>query len=389
MAHPAVKLKNRRQAALRLSETSALLEAALQTMSQGICVIGQDGRYKMVNDRACELLDLPKSLLQSQPLLSEVVKFQRDRGDFGPELSGVQESARKYVATLGVDVDERIPRRYLRQDRIGRYIEVQTHPMPSGDVVRTYTDVTRYEEVNRQLKVVLDEYRELSHNAMQRGRDQMIAALTRLSLVRDNETGLHTKRTQLYVRALAQALVRAGHYTEQLAESQIELIAKATPMHDLGKVGIPDHILLKPGLLTDEETQLMRTHAALGESILRVMAGAGQADGSLFSVAASLAGAHHENWDGSGYPRGLSGQDIPLGARLMAVADVYDALTTARVYKRAWTHEEASAEILKLDGIKFDPLIVAAFQQEEARFYLIAEEFRDKEETHQAHKAPA
>ena len=389
MAHPAVKLKNRRQAALRVSETSALLEAALQTMSQGICVIGQDGRYKMVNDRACDLLDLPKSLLQSQPLLSEVVKFQSDRGDFGPDLSGVQEEARSYVGTLGVDVDERIPRRYLRQDRIGRYIEVQTHPMPSGDVVRTYTDVTRYEEVNRQLKVVLDEYQELSDNAMQRGRDQMIVALTQLSLVRDNETGLHTKRTQLYVRALAQALVRAGHYTEQLAESQIELIAKATPMHDLGKVGIPDHILLKPGRHTEEETQLMRTHAALGESILRVMAGAGQADGSLFSVAASLAGAHHENWDGSGYPRGLRGQDIPLGARLMAVADVYDALTTARVYKRAWTHEEASTEILKLEGVKFDPLIVAAFQKEEARFHAIAEEFRDKEETHQAHKAAA
>jgi HD-GYP domain-containing protein (c-di-GMP phosphodiesterase class II) len=389
MAHPAVKLKNRRQADLRLSETSVLLEAALQTMSQGICVIGQDGRYKMVNDRACDLLDLPKSLLQSQPLLSEVVNFQRDRGDFGPELSGVQEEARSYVATLGVDVDERIPRRYLRQDRIGRYIEVQTHPMPSGDVVRTYADVTRYEEVNRQLKVVLDEYQELSDNAMQRSREQMIAALTQLSLVRDNETGLHTKRTQLYVRTLAQGLVRAGHYTEQLAEPQIELIAKATPMHDLGKVGIPDHILLKPGRHTEEETQLMRTHAALGESILRVMAGAGRADDCLFFVAASLAGAHHENWDGSGYPRGLRGQDIPLGARLMAVADVYDALTTARVYKRTWTHEEASAEILKLDGIKFDPLIVAAFVQEQARLHAIAEEFRDKEEEHQVHKAAA
>jgi HD-GYP domain-containing protein (c-di-GMP phosphodiesterase class II)/PAS domain-containing protein len=377
-----VFFKNSQKTALRLSETSALLDAAMQTMSQGIGVIGKNGRFKMANDRACDLLDLPKSLLQNQPLLTEVVKFQNDRGDFGPGLSDVEASARSYVATLGVNVDERVPRRYLRQDRCGRYIEVNTHPMPSGDLVRTYTDVTQYEEVNRQLKVVLDEYQELSEQAMQRGREQIVVALTQLSLIRDNETGLHTSRTRLYVKTLAQALVRAGHYVEQLSDSQIELIAKATPMHDLGKVGIPDHILLKPGRLSDEETQVMRTHAALGESILLVMAGAGQADDSLFTMAAKLAGAHHENWDGSGYPRGLSAQDIPLGARLMALADVYDALTTARVYKLPWNHQAAREEIMKLSGLKLDPLIVAAFRQEEARFVEIAEEFRDQEAAH-------
>jgi response regulator RpfG family c-di-GMP phosphodiesterase len=293
------------------------------------------------------------------------------------------------VATLGVNVDLTVPQRYLRQDKSGRYIEVNSRPLPSGDMVRTFTDVSEYEQVNRQLKVMLDEYQQLSDQVMQRGRDQVVVALTELSVIRDNETGLHTKRTQLFVKTLAQALVQSGHYEEQLSEQQIDLIVKATPMHDLGKIGIPDHILLKPGRLTDEEMLIMRTHAALGESILRVMAGAGRADDCLFFVAASLAGAHHENWDGSGYPRGLRGQDIPLGARLMAVADVYDALTTARVYKRAWTHEEASAEILKLDGIKFDPLIVAAFVQEQARLHAIAEEFRDKEEEHQVHKAAA
>ena len=362
---------------MRVAETSALLNSALTNMSQGICVIDKNGQFKLFNDKACDLLDLPRSLLESKPLLSEVVKFQSDRGDFGPEFANVEAAGRSYVATFGVNVDLTVPQRYLRQDKSGRYIEVNSRPLPSGDMVRTYTDVTQYEEVNRQLKVVLDEYQELSEQATQRGRDQMIVALTELSLIRDNETGLHTKRTQLYVKTLAQALIHAGHYTEQLSEQKIDLLAKATPMHDLGKVGIPDHILLKPGRHTDEETQIMRTHTTLGESILLVMAGAEQTNDSLFYVASKLAGSHHENWDGSGYPRGLSGQDIPLSARLMALADVYDALTTVRVYKRAWTHEEARAHILGLRGEKFDPDVVAAFELEEAKFKTISMELAD------------
>ena len=360
-----------------LSQTRDLLNSALQNMSQGICVIDKAGHIKMFNDKACGLLGLPHTMLARKPLLSEVVRFQSDRGDFGPGPSSVEESARSYVAAMGVDVDHGIPRRYLRQDKSGRYIEVHTHAMPSGELVRTYTDVTQYEEVNRQLKVVLDEYQELTEQATQRGRNQMIVALTELAIIRDNETGRHTQRTQRYVETLAQALVDLGHYVAQLSARQIDLIVKATPMHDLGKVGIPDQILLKSGRHTDEETQIMHSHAALGESILLVMAGADQTDDSLYVVAAKLAGAHHENWEGSGYPRGLSGQGIPLAARLMALADVYDAITTARVYKRAWTHDEACAYISSLRGTKFDPAVVDAFECEKEKFKTISMELTD------------
>jgi len=368
------------QTTRQLAETSNLLDAALATMSQGICVIGKDGRFKMCNDRARELLDLPKDMMQGNPQLAEVVKFQMERGDFGPAHSSVEPAARRYIDSLGLGTGARVPPRYLRQDRHGRYLEVQTHSMPSGEMVRTYTDVTAYEEVNRQLKAVLSEWEQLSQGEMQRGREQMIVALTELSVIRDNETGQHTKRTQMYVTTLARSLVRAGHYVDQLSPQQIDLIAKAAPMHDLGKIGIPDHILLKPGRHTDDESRLMRTHAALGESILMVMAGTDRPHNSLFRVAANLAGAHHENWDGSGYPRGLRGIDIPLEARLMALADVYDALTTARAYKRAWTHEEACREMARLSGNKFDPLVVSAFEREQERFLEIANEFRDVEE---------
>ena len=209
----------------------------------------------------------------------------------------------------------------------------------------------------------------------------MIHALTQLSQYRDSETGQHIVRTQLFVKQLAQALAHVGQPAYTLSQEEVDLIVKAAPMHDLGKIGIPDHILRKPGRHTFEETLLMRTHASIGEATLLAAA---QQDNSgergLLQVAARIAGAHHENWDGSGYPRGLSGEAIPLEARLMAVADVYDALTTSRHYKPGWTHEEACAEILSQKGRRFDPRVVEAFEREQAAMRRIAEQYQDTTE---------
>jgi response regulator RpfG family c-di-GMP phosphodiesterase len=217
----------------------------------------------------------------------------------------------------------------------------------------------------------------MSQLILQRVREQMIDSMTELALTRDNETGLHIQRTKLYVKTLAQVLRRAERYREQLSDELIEKIVTAAPLHDLGKVGIPDQILLIPSRHTADETMIMRTHAMLGETILVAAAGADHMPTSLFNIAARIAGGHHENWDGSGYPRGLAGTDIPLEARLMALADVYDALTTERIYKKAWTHEAASEEIYRLSGKKFDPDLVFAFGQVEARFREIAIELDD------------
>jgi putative two-component system response regulator len=135
----------------------------------------------------------------------------------------------------------------------------------------------------------------------------------------------------------------------------VELIRVAAPLHDVGKIGLPDSILGKAGRLTDDEVRLMRTHAAMGANIL---AGART---PVMEVARTVALTHHERWDGSGYPRGLSGGSIPLAGRIVAVADVFDALTRARVYKRAWTPQEALDAIRRDAGIHFDPVVVAAF----------------------------
>jgi response regulator RpfG family c-di-GMP phosphodiesterase len=360
----------------QLAETTELLDATLQSISQGVSVIGADNRYKLFNQQTCELLNLPASLLASKPTLPEVVQYQIDRGDFR-DLGEVTPEARAYIFSRGVNVDEHTKRNYVRKDAQGRFIEVKTHPMPSGDVVRTYADVSNYENTSSKLRELLAEQQEMSQLILQRVREQMIDSMTELALTRDNETGLHIQRTKLYVKTLAQILSRAERYRDQLSDELIEKIVTAAPLHDLGKVGIPDQILLKPSRHTADETVIMRTHAMLGETILAAAAGADRMPTSLFNIAARIAGGHHENWDGSGYPRGLAGTNIPLEARLMALADVYDALTTERVYKKSWTHEAASAEIYRLSGKKFDPDLVFAFGQAEARFREIAIKLND------------
>lgn len=141
----------------KLDHTSDLLKSALQTMSQGICVIDKNGRYKLFNQQACDLLDLPRKLLETHPLLSEIVQFQKDRGDFGEDFSEVEPSARAYVASLGANTHESAPNLYLRKDSKGRYIEVRSQLMPSGDMVRTYSDVTAYQNINNELQRLLSE----------------------------------------------------------------------------------------------------------------------------------------------------------------------------------------------------------------------------------------
>jgi response regulator RpfG family c-di-GMP phosphodiesterase len=359
-----------------LTEKTLLLDATLQSIPQGLTVIGKDNRHKLFNQQYCDILNLPRSLIETFPTLPEVVQFQINRGDFR-DPGDITPDTRAYIVSLGVNVDEHVKRNYVRKDSNGRYIEIQTHPMPSGDIVRTYADVSKYENAHRKLQELLAEHQEMSQLILQRVREQMINSMAELALTRDNETGLHIQRTKLYVKTLAQILRRAERYREQLSDELIEKIVIAAPLHDLGKVGIPDQILLKPSRHTDEETVIMRTHAMLGETILVAAAGTDHSPTSLFNIAAKIAGGHHENWDGSGYPRGLAGTDIPLEARLMALADVYDALTTQRIYKQAWTHEAASAEIYRLSGKKFDPDLVFAFGQAEARFREIAIELND------------
>lgn len=207
-------------------------------------------------------------------------------------------------------------------------------------------------------------------------RDVTIETLGSLAEYRDPETGGHIKRTMRYVRALAEKLQHHPHFSAYLSADVIENLWKSAPLHDVGKVGVPDSILLKPGKLTEEEFAEIKNHTVYGRDALSVSADKLGAN-SFLKVAQEMAYTHHEKWDGTGYPQGLKEDDIPISGRLMAVADVYDALISQRVYKPAFPHIQAVEIIISGKGSAFDPDIVDAFIELEYDFQRIAKEFAD------------
>lgn len=208
-------------------------------------------------------------------------------------------------------------------------------------------------------------------------RDVTIMAMASLAETRDNETGNHLKRTQNYIRALALKLRDHPHFSDFLTEDNIESLYKLAPLHDIGKVGIPDAILLKQGKLTTEEFDIMKTHPLLGGEAIAAAESGLPTPNRFLHIAREIATGHHEKWDGSGYPQGLKGDAIPVSARLMAVADVYDALISKRIYKQAYTHKAAVAYILQGKGTHFDPDVVEAFNDIKEEFRRIAGDYQD------------
>jgi putative two-component system response regulator len=237
--------------------------------------------------------------------------------------------------------------------------------------------------------------------------DVSIRALASLAETRDTETGNHIRRTQDYVEILARTMSRDPRFSKLLNPTMMRMIVKSAPLHDIGKVGIPDHILLKPGKLNAEEFEAMKTHSRIGGDaidmamrseltdeeydVLRQHFGAGRRAEdqaieeivniplSFLSVAKDIALYHHERWDGRGYPEGLVGDDIPLAARIMSLSDVFDALTSQRIYKPALPFDESVAMISAASGKQFDPDVVAAFLSQLKVFRAISERYADND----------
>ncbi len=204
-----------------------------------------------------------------------------------------------------------------------------------------------------------------------------IRALAHLAETRDPETGSHILRTQGYVKRLAVGLRAQPRFAAVMTDRYIDILARSAPLHDIGKVGIPDHVLLKPGKLTPDEWAIMQTHARLGSAAIERAERDIEMPLEFLSVAKEIAGWHHEKWDGSGYPDGLAGDAIPVSARLMALADVFDALISVRVYKPAMPCIEARAIIAAGRGTHFDPDVVDAFLAGFGDFVAIAERYLD------------
>ncbi len=253
------------------------------------------------------------------------------------------------------------------------YITKPIQPAVVRARVRTHLELKaardRLADVNRGLESELA--RRMKEAVI--AQDLTLCAMAELAETRDTETGNHVLRTQSYVEALGRRLQQHPDYCAQLQEPDLVRIVKAAPLHDIGKIGIRDEILLKPGKLSDDEFAVMQTHARIGgEALAKAIRKAvtlheTHEDDPLpesvrfLEVARLIATHHHERWDGSGYPDGLAGSAIPLPARLMALADVFDALTMRRIYKRAWTVEDAARHIVEQSGRHFDPAVVEAF----------------------------
>jgi putative two-component system response regulator len=206
-----------------------------------------------------------------------------------------------------------------------------------------------------------------------------IFSLAKLAESRDQETGAHLERMREYCRLLADQLATHAKFRDEIDGNYVQLMYMTSPLHDVGKVGIPDKILLKPGPLTAEEFEIMKRHTVIGSKTLDAALDL-HPEARFLCMARDIARSHHERFDGSGYPDGLAGDDIPLCGRILALADVYDALTTKRVYKPAFSHEKARDIVLKGMGNHFDPDVVRAFLQNEDRFVEISNHYAAREE---------
>ena len=353
--------------AVVVSEETATL---LDRLADGVMICDHDGMLKWVNQAFVDMY----ACRDKQECLNHSFFYIYEKA-WQQKQTPSPHTAKKTIADLteqfnfsGAPFDITLPNQHT--------VRVITQKNLRQDTIYTHADVS---ELVLQKTLLLQAQAQLTELAKKKSaylEEQMLSTLNAIALARDNETGQHILRTQHYVKTIALRLRALGHYLEELNDTDIDTMFKAAPLHDIGKVGIPDNILLKPGRLNDDEWAIMKTHALIGENTLAATKH-DKEQSHLLSVAKNIAGGHHEWWNGEGYPRGLQGQQIPLEARIMAIADVYDALVSERVYKKTWTHDEAVQFILEKKKIQFDPLVVDAFLCESETCNQIAQTFRD------------
>lgn len=260
-------------------------------------------------------------------------------------------------------------------NRLGKVFEVECNAKciyKDGDLVG-FQMVIRDITVRKKLETDLLE----SYKKVQSARNATILGLAKLAEYRDADTGAHLERIREYSKVLTQELAKKPKFAGYITQDYIDDVYNSSILHDIGKVGIPDSILLKPSRLTTDEFEVVKRHSSLGGDALRAVESKLEGQ-SFLSLGKEIAYYHHEKWDGTGYPKGLKGEQIPLSARIVALADVYDALTSKRVYKEAFSHEKAMEIIVEDRGTHFDPEVVDAFIAHQADFYNIREEmFKD------------
>jgi PAS domain S-box-containing protein len=357
-SHVQYTINNRKRAeqALRVSEEK--YRTILESIEEGYYEVDLEGRFRFVNDSTSCIL----GRLKPELLRMNIRQFLADEND------------RTLTATFAECWRSGRPVKAFdcalqRGDQV-LHIEASVSPLrnPAQEIVG-FRGMLRDRTEKKRLEMdLLESYRKLQH-----ARAATILGLAKLAEYRDEGTGTHLERIREYAKLLAEEMAGIPSYREHIDQRYIEDIYQSAILHDIGKVGIPDAVLLKPGELTGEEFEVIKCHTLFGGDAITAIQS--QIEGrSFLNIGREIAYSHHEKWDGSGYPHGLRGGEIPLAARIVAVADVYDALTTKRFYKEAFSHEKARQIILNLRGNHFDPEVVDAFLALEGQFDRIREE---------------
>ncbi len=357
-SHVQFTINQRKRAEQALKESEEKYRNILETIEEGYYEVDLQGRFSFVNDATSRILGVPKPELLGRSI-RQFLHGDSDEKLFGT-FRGCLQSGRPVKA---FDCE-------MRQHGSVLFIEASAalRRENSAEAVG-FRGILRDRTEKKKLEMdLLESYRKL-----QNARAATILGLAKLAEYRDEGTGTHLERIREYARLLASEMAQRSGAGEAIDQRYIDDIYQSSILHDIGKVGIPDAVLLKPGELTAQEFEVIKCHTRFGGDALAAIES--QIEGrSFLQIGKEIAYHHHEKWDGSGYPVGLKGRDIPLAARIVAVADVYDALTSKRFYKEAFSHEKAKQTISELGGSHFDPEVVDAFLRLEAEFDRIREE---------------
>ena len=344
-SHVQFTINERKKAEEALKESEEKYRTILESIEEGYYEVDFEGYFIFVNDSMSKILGAPKTDLRFMNFLDFMDDENADRiyGTFS-DCRRTGQPAKAFDCELNVNGT----RLYVEASAS---LLRDSKGLPSG-----YRGVLRDRTEKKKMEMdLLESYRKV-HEA----RTATILGLAKLAEYRDEGTGTHLERIREYAKILTVQLAKDPDFSGFIDQQYIDDIYQSSILHDIGKVGTPDALLLKPGALTEEEHDIIKRHTLMGGNALKSIES--QIEGKSFlAMGKEIAYNHHEKWDGSGYPRGLKGEAIPLSARIIALADVYDALTTKRFYKAAYSHNKAKNMILQLKGKHFDPHIVNAF----------------------------
>ncbi|MBW2516760.1 MAG: PAS domain S-box protein [Deltaproteobacteria bacterium] len=363
-SHVQFTINERNRALEALKESEEKYRTILENIEEGYYEIDFEGYFIFGNDSLSKILGVPKVDLR----FMNFWEFM-DEKNAGLIYETFLECRRSGRPVKAFDCQFNIEGATLFIEASASLLQ-DSKGLPIG-----YRGVLRDRTEKKKMEMdLLESYRKV-HEA----RSATILGLAKLAEYRDEGTGTHLERIREYARILAVQLAKNPNFADRIDKQYIDDIYQSSILHDIGKVGTPDALLLKPGELTEDEFDIIKRHTLMGGNALKAIES--QIEGKSFlAMGKEIAFNHHEKWDGSGYPRGLKGEEIPLSARIIAVADVYDALTTKRFYKEAYSHEKAKSMIIRLKGQHFDPEIVNAFVAIEAQLNRVRKE-KLREET--------